>query len=356
MEKEKRTHGVQMNSIIRAWKLLEILKAHTDADHKLTQTELLGLMKQKEGSCTEKPLRTDLRNLMAVLNPAPEEYGERTDEFRIVYDGIGTEGQDRISGVRYVHEFSNRELELLIELVKSSEDMDREQCALLEDKLKGLGSCYYQYRTDSVKSVPRFSTINKEHLWENLNVIRDAITGNKKISFLFNGYNRDGALSPVRPRPYMVSPYYVLIYGMKYYLLANTEGYENASVYRLDLMSEAKLTDEPRKSIRDVEELKHVSPGEYMERHMNMNYDMPLTVTLKVRSDGYTVLHDCFGDHYTYKRAIDAGHDEVTVVCSQQAILDWAIQFSGRIEILRPRTIRKKILEKAQTLMQQYKN
>ena len=53
----------QTNSIIRAFTLLEILKKGSDAKHKLSQKQLLELIKEKDGSCTEKTLRTDLHNL-----------------------------------------------------------------------------------------------------------------------------------------------------------------------------------------------------------------------------------------------------------------------------------------------------
>ena len=59
----------QQNSIIRALKLLEILKSGTDSKHKLTQEQLLSLMKKMDGSCTLKTMRTDLRNLMNAINP-----------------------------------------------------------------------------------------------------------------------------------------------------------------------------------------------------------------------------------------------------------------------------------------------
>lgn len=353
LQKEKRSHGVQMNGVIRALKLLEVLRDYTDREHKLTQQEVLKRMQEIDGCCTEKTLRADLRNLMAVLNPVVEEYEQRKEEFRIVYDGM-EQGRHRMSGIQYLHEFSNQELEYLIELLKSGTDISREQRSELENKLKRLGSRYYQYNTDSVGGVPQFSTIDKTCLKENLDTIKKAISFNRKVSFVFNGYNREGKLIPVRERRYLVSPYYVLLYGMKYYLLANTGNYENVSIYRLDLMTGIQMEEEVRKNIRKVRELEYGSVTDYVEKHLNMNYDRPVTVTLKVRRNGYTALHDCFGDHFLYKRPIDNEHDEVEVVCSAHAIMDWAIQFSDRVEIIRPFSIRQKILEKAEELSRKY--
>ena len=335
MAEKKRTYNAQMNSVIRALKLLEILKNYTDSNHKLTQSEVLNLMKELDGCCTEKTLRTDLRNLIAALNPIVEEYKTHREDFRIVYDKM-EEGRHRMSGIQYLHEFSNRELELLIELLKSGVDISREQCTVLENKLKRLGSKYYRYNTDFVDSVPQFSTIDKTYLKENLDTIKKAIAQNKKVSFLFNGYNREGKLSPVRNRKYLVSPYYVLLYGMKYYLLANTGNYENVSIYRLDLMTKIEIAEKARKNIRMVKELEHGN------------------ITLKIKENGYTALHDCFGDKFLYKKSIDAEHDEIEVVCSEHAMIDWAMQFCDRVEVIRPQSIRKKIKEKAEVLYRKY--
>lgn len=353
MERAKKTHSTQVRSVIRALKLLEVLKVNTDSRHKLTQREVLELMEKEEGQCTEKTLSRDIRNLMAVLNPVIDEYGEREDEFKIVYDGIES-GKNNISGVRYIHDFTNDDLELLVELVKSDVDISKEDRGLLEKKLKRLGSKHYRYRTDAVGSVRQFSTIDKTHLKENLAMIKAAIAQKKKVSFIFNGYNREKKLTPVRERRYVVSPYYLVIYGMKYYLLANTEPYENVSIYRVDLMSEAEVLDEKRKDSREVHGLEHDGITEYIEKHLNMYYDQPRSVTLKVRKDGYTILHDSFGEKYTVKRAIDSDYDEVDVDCSEHAMIDWAIQFDERIEVMRPLGIRKKIKEKAFKLAQQY--
>ncbi len=353
MEKVKKAHSAQVRSVIRALKLLEILKLNTDSQHKLMQRELLELMKKEDGQCTEKTLSRDIRNLMAVLNPVIDEYEERQEEFKIVYGGIES-GKNNISGVRYIHDFSNDDLELLVELVKSDVDISKEDRQLLEEKLKKLGSRHYKYRTDAVGSVPQFSTIDKTHIKENLVTIKTAIEHKKKISFAFNGYNREGKLAPVRERRYTVSPYYLLIYGMKYYLLANTEPYDNVSIYRVDLMSEAETINEKQRDSREIKELEHAGITEYIEKHLNMYYDEPVTVILKVREDGYTILHDSFGDKYRVRRAIDSNHDEVEVVCSEHAMIDWAIQFDERIEVMRPSWIRRKIKDKVLKLARQY--
>ena len=138
----------QQNSIIRALKLLEILKSGTDRKHKLTQEQLLAMMKKMDGSCTLKTMRTDLRNLMSAINPilddTGEEYKDHPQDYRIIYDGI-EEGRHRMSGIQYIHEFTNDEIDLLIGLVKGSGGISKESAESITAKLKKFGSGYYQY-------------------------------------------------------------------------------------------------------------------------------------------------------------------------------------------------------------------
>lgn len=51
---------------------------------------------------------------------------------------------------------------------------------------------------------------------------------------------------------------------------------------------------------------------------------------------------------------MDEEHDEVKVFCSENAIVNWAIQNSEDVEILRPESARKKIQEKAEALLRKY--
>ncbi len=344
----------QTNSIIRALTLLDLLKKETDDKHSLSQKQLLDLMQKKDGSCTEKTLRTDLRCLMELLNPPVTEYDAQKDRFRIRYDGI-EEGRKRMSGIRYVHEFSNDDLELLLTLVCTCTEIGDAQKNRLTERIKALGSGCYTYHTETLTAVPEYSTIRTDGLRRNIRTLGAAIKQNRRVSFVFNRYDRDGRLVPVREARYEVSPYHIVKYGPKYYLLCGHGTSEKTYIYRPDLMTDLQVMEEERTGIREIKELRHSGAMEYMERHLSMSYDEPRTVTLKLHRDVYTQFHDSFGSHYTVKRSVDEEHDEVEVYSSEQAVINWVIQNSGRAEIIRPNLLRKKLSERAAALLKQYK-
>ena len=354
VKEEKRGETMQQtNSIIRAFTLLEILKKESDETHKLSQKQLLALMKKKDGRCTEKTLRTDLRNLMGILNPPSSEYEARKEDFRIIYDGIEEE-RGRMTGIRYIHEFSNDDLELLLELLQTCTEIGGEKRRKITGNLKKLGSGHYTYNMEFIKGISEYSTMNTVWLRRTLRAAGAAIRQNRRLSFVFNKYDRNGRLVPARDDRYEVNPYYVVKYGVRYYLLASHKESEKIYIYRMDLMTDAELMEEERTSVRRIKELRHSSALEYMERHLHMNYDEPRTVVMRLHRSAYTRFHDSFGGNYTLVRAVDEEHDEVKVFCSENAIVNWAIQNSGDVEILRPESARKKIQEKAEALLQKY--
>jgi len=349
----------QQNSIIRALKLLEVLKSGTDRKHKLTQEQLLSMMKKMDGHCTLKTMRTDLRNLMSAINPivdeTGDEYKDHPQDYRIVYDGI-EEGRHRMSGIQYIHEFTNDELDLLIGLLKGSGGVSKESIDNITRKLKKQGSGFYQYTSDVIQTVPEHNTIDKTFINHNIWIIHAAIIHNKRIIFTFNGYGKDGKLNPVREKEYEVNPYYVVMYQQKYYMLCTHDKYEDVHIYRLDLMSDIELCEIDRESVRGVPELEHSNAKEYMVRHLNMFYDEPRTVVLKVNnsSRGYTSIHDQFGDKYIYKKKIDDEYDEIEVTASGNAIIDYAIRYSDLVEIIRPKELRDKLIDKINSVHIKY--
>ncbi len=93
-----------------------------------------------------------------------------------------------------------------------------------------------------------------------------------------------------------------------------------------------------------------------MDRHLNMFYDEPRTVILKVKnsSRGYTSVHDQFGDKYIYKKKIDDEYDEIEVTASGDAIIDYAIQNSDLVEIVRPKDLRNKLIDRINNIQIKY--
>lgn len=375
-QQQKKVHSQQTNSVIRTLRLLEVLRESTDENHPLTQAEILKLLKEKDDTCTEKTLNEGLNRLMEYLNP-PYFTEENKGEFRILYAGI-EEGRKRKTDIYYVPLLSDKELDAVIDALKFSRSLGTAEAETIIDKVKTLGRGGYRRDTDLIQNVPENTPIDRTGMSEKLEVIQRAIRDKVQISFLFNGYDREGHLEPTKlwsdpakDKRYYISPYYIVAYNNKYYCLSNTAPYDNTSIYRIDLMTELGIpmpepTEKPHgrtgrtkgipaKDVRKVEGLpKPWELDHFMREHMNMFYDRPHMVVLRIHREGYTMLREWFGNHYTFKRELDPEHDEVEVTCSHNAMVNWAIQYSDKVEVLRPKSLREKIAEKLRDTARMY--
>ncbi|MCC3865675.1 WYL domain-containing protein [Terrisporobacter petrolearius] len=350
------------SAIVRALEILKILKKETDEEHSLTQDKILFKLKQRNYDCNIKTLNKTLKELRLALNPYTyDEFSK--DDFRIVFPGYDKfdSKELRMTNLRYVHEFSMDEVDSIIEAIQFSKTLSNEKSKIIIEKVKGLTSKYYKNKTNHINTVPQFSTINKKILKQNLITIQQAIEDKVKISFFFNRYNRAKQLENSRSSRYVISPYYIAAYNGKYYLLANTEPYENTSIYRIDLMTDIQIPKEDntkgirRKSIRNVRGISEVwNPEDFMIKHMNMFYDDPMTIGLKVKNHKYTIIHDWFGDQYTFKKKIDENYDEIEVVCSPNAVVHWAMQYCNYVEVISPIFVRDDVISILKNMVEKY--
>ena len=95
--------------------------------------------------------------------------------------------------------------------------------------------------------------------------------------------------------------------------------------------------------------------SEFQAEHMYMFFGQPCTIRLKLDKDRYTLLHDYFGDRYTFVKHIDDRWDEVEVTCVLKAMESWAMQCSEYVEVLKPVELRNSIFEKCRGLLERYR-
>jgi predicted DNA-binding transcriptional regulator YafY len=344
MSKKIDNSDAQYVMVERAFEVLRVLKEETDETSSLTQAEILDKIE------TTKNAKT----LSSTIDKMPS-----------------------ITDLRYVHDFTYDELDTLIEGVYFSKKLNDEKRDYLIKKIGSLSS--EKYKSDhfdlkgklknNIDGIQENTNISKAELKKNIDTIQQAIKENSKISFAFNGYNYEKKLETikddgVKDKEYVVSPYHMVAYNGKYYLIANTDFYDNVSIYRMDLMTSLSIKGKNsetgkekirRKPVRDVNGLSEAwNASDFMSAHLNMFYDKPETIHLKIRNNRYTILHDWFGERYKFKNKLNDEYDEVSVVCSPHAMVYWAMQYGDYVEVLRPDSVREKIAEKCKSMVGKY--
>lgn len=368
----------------RSYRILEYLKKNTDQEHKVKQSDLRKIEYLKQYIGNKETFNDTIVNMANAMNSDSNERINPEEEWRIVFDAFakrygseGTEEEDEegthrmpIRGLYYNHIFSYDEINSLIEGILFSKTMTPEDGKKLIEKIESyLTTKFYPKGAKQICRVNEPQLTDKGRIRENLKMIQQAIDERVQISFRFYGYNRRKELEPVREEKDTVSPYYLVANGGKYYLLAckeveiNEEIVRNMSIWRVDLMGEMEIPGRDEKlGIPGIpalkkEKVKHL-PKQWSEdfhlSHLNMAFDEPVKIRLKItrvrEKADYTFLHDWFGDTFRFVGKSNI----VEVKCSPFAMVNWALQYSDRVEVLEPESIRQQVAEKVRRLYEKY--
>lgn len=374
-----------MNPRLRALSILEYLKKNTDKEHPITKPSDI---KKSDIDFYNKYVKSKVTFGKCIYDLADfyssDENGYRfnTDCWKIYYDSFyerekinapnyefntdedcdDVELDNQIRNLYYNHCLNYDELDQIIMGIHML-GLDSESTKNLINKLTNcIASKYYKSLPNAVFNMHYSDNIDKHKLSNNLKLINEAI-GNgenlsKKISFVFCGYNLEKILTETKSSKYIVNPLEIAIYLGKYYLFAKTEGYDNISIWRIDLMNDLEICREFSAKSNDFEKLNKKT---YYE-HLNMFYDKPINVILKIypskyemsrKTPDFTFLYDYFGDTYTVLSVNDS-YAKIKVKASENAIINWALQYSDRVEILEPIKTRSMIIKKITDLKRKY--
>ena len=313
-------------------------------------------MKKEKPEISDEELKKGMPKLDLKLEEDDEDNVDQSEKYDELLKRVPP-----VTNLRYVHDFSFDELDTIINALYFSKTVNEEERDRLIYKLAKLSSKRYQKKWFSenndrpvikniFQGIVNNNDASRTELKRNIALIQSAIDEKVKIQFIMNVYNAERELVPSwtdkkgKAILRKVTPYHILVYNDRYYMLANYERYSNLSIWRIDLMSNVKLLEEAGRSKQEIKGMTNTWNGqEYMEQHLNMFYDDPVKVTLKVPNDHYTMMVDWFGNSFVKWRAIDEKYDMVFVACSEQAIINWAMQYSGVVEVLGPSSVQNAI-------------
>lgn len=390
-----------------AFQILEILKQTTDEKHSVSKEELKHLLRLyrigKYSNSTSVESNNTFNKMIAeiLLELNPREYSDENDsDYRIKYDGYKEDKLNKcikrnksssqkvesgsapvLNGLSYVHPFTYEETDRLIHLVSFTDMLSLEEKKRLICKIVDTASKYYttQYWDgESLKFNPkavqgRFTgrtTDEKAGFADNLKTLQYAVNNLGQVRFKFNRYNANHELVPTDEYVHELSPYHLVVYHDNYYCIGLKKGDRRVWHYRVDLMSDMELVLDEEGRIVPVEITDFAGlpifnatwdPEKYMSEHLNMSYDEPQDIRIKIRNTDYTIIHDWFGDHYEKVDEVtgkdDKGreiqYDIVKVRTSPTMIVHWTMQYGNRVEIM-DEEIRKSICNGIKELEKMY--
>lgn len=316
--------------------ILNILEEYSDADHRLTQQEIIRLLKANyDMECDRRSVKNNIDYLNELLGNV-----------------IDTENGYYLSE----REFEDAELRMLIDSVLFSKNLTQKQAKDLIEKLRAKGNKYFSAKVTHISNLPEMHHADNKQLMYALDTVNDAIAEKKKISFVYNTYGTDFKLHPRRDgRRYVVNPYQMVANNGRFYLIGNYDKYEDISHYRLDKMTDVEILDEKAKPQKNIKDFKNgFNLPKHMAEHIYMFSGSSIRVKLLAPATMMDELIDWLGKDFTVKSAADEGQIEISLNCNEDSIFYWALQYGPYVEVLEPVSLRNRIAESIKKMSEKY--
>jgi len=331
--------------------ILDILKRYSDEEHRLSQKDILEILDNEYSMKADR--KAVKRNLMSLLESGYNiEYSES-----IRMNKMGEE-ETIYTDWYMVRDFSDAELRLLIDGLLFSKHIPYNQCKELIEKLKNLSNTYFETKVKHIRNLPENMPANKQ-LFLTIEVLDEAISKNRQVSFKFNEYDTDKKLHPRRNnegeiREYIINPYQIVATNGRYYLICNYDKYDDVSNYRLDKITDIRLLESTAKPMKKVFGLEK---GFNLPRHMAEHIYMFAgdSVPVRFRAQSYLAgqIIDWFGRDAEFSN--DNGDTvNVRVKVNEQAMIFWALQYGQHVEVLEPSPLREKVKNAAMEIAGKY--
>lgn len=331
--------------------ILSILKKYSDENHRLSQKEIKDLLEREYDMKVER--KAIKRNLMNLLDSGYDI--ECAEAVR-----VNKNGEEEIIYTDWYldRRFSDSELRLLIDSLLFSKHIPYSQCKELIEKLEGLSNCYFKSRVKHIQTLPDNAPKNTQ-LFYTIEVLDEAITKGRQVSFHYNEYGTDKKIHPrIKEdglvREYLVNPYQMVATNGRYYLICNYDKYDNVSNYRLDRITDIKMMDTSAKSMKQVRGLENgLNLPKHMAEHIYMFTGESVPVVFKAKRYLLTELYDWFGNDIIF---LDESKEEVTarVNVNMEAMRKWALQYAVHIKVISPKKLVDMVKEDITSAMKQY--
>lgn len=319
--------------------ILDILKRYTDEDHRLSQKEIVDLLKNEYGMTIDrKSVKRNLSNLMEMGYPI--EYSEKV---RMMPNKTTGELEESyiLSDFYLERDFSDAELRLLIDSLLFSKHIPYNQCRDLINKLESLSNKYFESKVKHIRTLHTKSGIENKQMFYTIDILDEAIGKKKQVKFRYAEYGTDKKLHNRRQsdgteREYIINPYQIVIKSGRYYLICNYDKYDDLSNYRVDRITDIELLNTPVKPKRNV---KGAENGFDLSKHMAEHIYMFAGDSIRVKfiAKKYIIgdIMDYFGDDVVFSHETEETVT-ITATVNEQDMRYWALLYANQIKVTEP--------------------
>lgn len=316
---------------IKLLMLLEMLQQESTPEHPLTTAVLCKKLLKIGIKCDRRTLSIDMEAL--------RDFG-----FDIKSKMVGHE-----KGYYYdVRTFSVAELKIMIDAIQAAAFVTKEKTDDLVARLAAIGGTK---KKEILKSnIVCFNTRKhtNENIYDNVEVLEEAIQAKKQASFLYFDRDEKGNIIYRKEKQrYMVEPMALIFNEDNYYLMCYSSKYDGITNYRVDRMEAVAVEENPvsENALMDTSDI-----AEFTKQAFKMYGGEVTDVTLEFDKSLVGVIHDKFGENTSIiKTASDKCVASVQIQVSP-TFWGWLFQFGKQMKILSPDTLIEEYRERIEEL------
>lgn len=324
------------NQKLKPLYIMRYLLQSSDEDHPVTVNQIIGHLESLGIPAERKSIYSDLEALQV--------FG--LDIVRV--------DSGRFSGY-YVagRVFELPELKLLVDSVQSSKFITHKKTAALIKKIGSLTSVHQAQLLNRQVFVTNRLKAGNEAIYYNVDEIYNAITGNRKIQFLYFEYDvRREKRYRHSGEFYVVSPFAMTWDDENYYMVAYDSSAEMIKHYRVDKMDRISMLEEARDG---MEVYSAIDMAAYAKKTFGMFTGSEVRVELRFENRLVGAVMDRLGREVPI--AAD-GPDHFTVrtdVAVSPQFFAWVLGFGGSAEITAPAEVVQQIKEHIEAAAAKYR-
>lgn len=351
--------------------ILDILKRYTDENHRLSQKEIADILEREyDMKADRKSIR---RNLMELQDCGYDlNYSETIRMMPVKDPKTGKAVIDPATGKKKMEEttilsdfylerqFTDGELRLLIDSLLFSKHIPYSQCKELVGKLESLSNIYFKSRCRFISRMPDTEADNHQ-LFLNIEMLDEAISKKRKVSFKYLEYRTDKKLHPKQredgtERIYIITPYQMAAREGKCYLICNYDKYDDISNYRMDRITDLKILDEPAKPFKSLKWSNgaYLDLNSYMKEHPYMFASDNIRAKLRITKPMIGEVIDTFGKDVAFSDE-DAEGVTVSLTNNEMAIEEFVKRYMPDVRIIAPLAIKEKLSSKCKLFLHEEK-
>lgn len=312
------------SGVLKILLVLDILK-RTDEHHPVNSTQIIEELQKKGLKAERKSIGKYIQILRDEMN----------------YDIVLCDNKN-LGWYMCDQEFEDYELKMLADSVASAKFLSVANSRKLIKKIENLATKDGERIIKSTMVLDDSMKMEDPKFAIKFDEIMRAIADGKKISFKYMEWGPGNKLIPRKNgKTYVISPYYLGVWGHEYFVVANTEPYDNVSVYRVEMMQSLETLPDKIRRMDDITELQGIGKKgrtfvDFIKESVNLKSGEPCSIKISGINHLRKEVMKKFGSNLTFR---DQGEDRFSVyvdVADSRGFYEWIAQYGAYVRIESP--------------------